>query len=79
MPCKAHSRERRQQLYRYAPPAILESEMIYTTMTRQKVLRLIARGWFMTERLYREFYTKKTRYYEVGVIAKDILDGIAYL
>lgn len=51
--------------------------MMYTTMTRGKVLRLIARGWYITLTLSSAL-KKKTDYYEVGIIKKGVLHGEAY-
>ena len=50
---------------------------VYTTMTRQKVFRLLGRGWKLSPDLYHAVYTIKSRWYEV---CKDgeYLDGVAY-
>ena len=52
--------------------------MIHTTMTRQKVLRLAARGWFFTVALHKALYVYRYDYYEVGVISKGVLHGNGY-
>lgn len=51
---------------------------IYTTMTRQKVLRLTARGWRLTPALHDAIYVKKSRWAEVCRTACGLLDGVAY-
>ena len=52
--------------------------MIYTTMTRQKVLRLIARGWKVTPDLHHAVYVLKSRWCEVTRTFCGYLDGVAY-
>ena len=52
--------------------------MIYTTMTRAKVLRLVARGWKLTEDLEHAVYSIRSDYYEVCRRNANYLDGVAY-
>ena len=55
--------------------------MIYTTMTRNRVLRLIAKGWLVTGKLYIDFYLKHFDYYEIAfILDRDmpLLDGNGY-
>ena len=55
--------------------------MIYTTMTRNRLLRLTgAKGWYLTKRLYNDLYNKPPAdYYAVGFYRHlTLLDGEIY-
>ena len=57
--------------------------MVYTTMTRQKLFRLKARGWYFTERLWLALHNRPSAYYEVAVVewsnGRRVLTGDNYV
>ena len=55
--------------------------MIYTTMTRNRVIRLIAKGWLLTGRMVLDLDNDDFDYFEVAFVKYDsfpILKGNGY-
>ena len=53
--------------------------MIYTTMTRNRVLRLVAKGWLLTGRMILDLDDDSFDYFEVSLVKYDsLLKGNGY-
>ena len=54
-------------------------QMIYTTMTRNRLLRLRGKGWLLTGRLILDLYHNTFDYFEVAFVRElSLLRGNGY-